>query len=230
MADCRGFCRETSREGYVNFDNREHAGKLLADEILQLKLDLDNTIVAAVPRGGVVVGAQVAKSLGVALTALVIKKLGAPANPELAIGAVASHGPPVLDRWLIAELGVSGDWLKREVRTKRREAHVREKFLGVELLGDQFKGRIVIVVDDGLATGQTVRAAAKILRQARAGELILAVPCANPSTIDLLKDDFDRIVCLVPDPNLEAVGQYYRDFRPVEDEEAKDLLDRTIDN
>lgn len=206
------------------FDNREHAGELLANEISKLNLSLAKVIIAAIPRGGIVVGTAVAKSLKLPLTALVIKKLGAPTNPELAIGATAAHGEPVLDRWLIADLKVSREFIKKEVRTKKREALVREKFLGISPDKVQFEGRIVIVVDDGLATGQTAKAAAKFLRQSKARELILAVPCATPATIEFLKSDYERIVCLVPDPNLQAVGQYYGDFRPVSDAEAKELL------
>lgn len=206
------------------FKDRKHAGELLADEISKLKLDLSDAAVAAIPRGGIVVGAAVAERLAVPLTALVVKKLGAPTNPELAIGAVGSHGPPVLDRWMISELSVTSDWLKKETRTKKREAAAREKFLGISTGEEEFVGKVVIVVDDGLATGQTAKAAAKILRQRGVMRLVLAVPCATPYTIDYLKDDFDQIVCLVRDPNLEAVGQYYRDFRSVEDEEARAIL------
>lgn len=208
------------------FENREHVGRLLAVELSKLKLDKKSTVVAAIPRGGVAVGVVIAKELALLLTALVVKKLGAPTNQELAIGAIGSFGTPVLDRWLIAELGVRRDWLKREIRTKKREAAAREKFLGVTPSEDLFGDKVVIVVDDGLATGQTAKAAAKILRQLAASKLILAVPVAAPSTIDLLRSDFDQIVCLVEDPNLTAVGQYYRDFRPVEDEEVKKILSR----
>lgn len=206
------------------FSDRQEAGALLADEISKLKLDFKNVTVAAIPRGGIVVGAAVAARLSVPLRALVVKKLGAPTNPELAIGAVTSHGAPVLDRWMISELGVSGDFLQKEIRTKKKEAAVREKFLGSVPSEEEFRDKAVIVVDDGLATGQTAKAAAKILRQYNVSSLILAVPCATPATVDLLKDDFDQIVCLVRDVNLEAVGQYYRDFHPVEDEEAKQIL------
>lgn len=208
------------------FSGRQEAGALLADEISKLKLDFKNVTVAAIPRGGIVVGAAVAARLSVPLRALVVKKLGAPTNPELAIGAVASHGAPVLDRWMISELGISGDFLQKEIRTKKKEAAVREKFLGSVQSEEEFKGKTVVVVDDGLATGQTVKAAAKILRQFKVSSLILAVPCATPSTVDLLKDDFDQIVCLMRDPNFEAVGQYYRDFRPVSDQQAKEILEK----
>lgn len=212
------------------FSDRQEAGALLADEISKLKLDFKNVIVAAVPRGGIVVGAAVAARLSVPLTALVVKKLGAPSNPELAIGAVASHGAPVLDRWMISELGVSGDFLQKEIRTKKKEAAAREKFLGTTPSEEEFRGKTVIVTDDGLATGQTAKAAAKIIRRYKVSRLILAVPCATPATVNLLKDDFDQIVCLIRDVNLEAVGKYYRDFHPVEDEEAKQILREAIDN
>lgn len=206
------------------FENREHAGRLLAVELSKLKLDKKSAVIAAIPRGGVAVGVVIAKELALPLTALVVKKLGAPTNPELAIGAIGSFGTPVLDRWLIAELGIRRDWLKREIRTKKREAAAREKFLGVTPSEDLFGDKVVIVVDDGLATGQTAKAAAKILRQLAASKLILAVPCAAPVTLDKLADNFDEIICLERDPSLEAVGQFYHDFRPVEDEEVKDIL------
>lgn len=206
------------------FNNRKHAGELLADEISKLKLDLQNVVVAAIPRGGIVVGAAVSERLSVPLAALVVKKLGAPTNPELAIGAVGSHGAPVLDRWMISELAVPADWLKKEIRTKKREAAAREKFLGISTSEEEFGGKTVIVVDDGLATGQTARAAAKILRRYQITSLVLAVPCATPTTLHLLRDDFDDTICLVRDSNLEAVGQYYRDFRPIGDEEVKKIL------
>lgn len=206
------------------FDDRNHAGKLLAEEISKLNLNLKEVVVAAIPRGGVVVGAAIAKELSIPLAVVVIKKLGAPTNPELAIGAVASHGAPVLDRWLISDLGVSNDFLTKEIRTKKKEALGRENFLGVSLGSYQLEAKVVVVVDDGLATGQTARAASKILRRYKVSQLILAVPCATPSTLELLKNDYDRIISLVKDPYLEAVGQYYRDFRPVEDSEVKELL------
>lgn len=206
------------------FENREHAGELLATEISKLKLSLENLIIAAIPRGGIVVGAAVSQKLGVPLSVLVVKKLGAPGNPELAIGATASYGAPVLDRWLIADLDVSRDYLKKEIIKKRKEAASRESFLGIKLTADTFSGRVVIVVDDGIATGQTARAAAKIIRKFGPLKLILAVGCASPTVIDQLKGEYDEIICPIISEELFAVGQFYRDFRPISDEEAKQLL------
>src|SRR3989338_3031092 len=152
------------------FNDRFHAGKILAQRLLKLKLNLKNTTVA--------------DTLGVAVYPLVIKKIGAPKNPELAIGACASWGKPVWDRWLIADLKISADYLKKELLNKKREAQAREKFLDVKISPAKFKGKIVIVVDDGLATGQTVIVASKIIRTFGPKELILSVPCGSPAVLE----------------------------------------------
>src|SRR3990172_8021309 len=177
------------------FNDRKHAGKILAQRLLKLKLNLKNTTVAAIPRGGVAVAVEVADSLGVSVYPLVIKKIGAPSNPELAIGACASWGKPVWDRWLIADLKIPADYLKKELFNKKREAQTREKFLNIQILPDKFKDKIVVVVDDGLATGQTVIAAARIIRTFRPKELILAVPCGSPAVIEKVEADYDKVVC-----------------------------------
>ena len=208
------------------FKNRFHAGKLLARELLNLKLDPKAAIIAGVPRGGVMVASVVARELAIPVSAVVIKKLGAPSNRELAIGATASHGKPVLDQWLIADLRVSKEYLKVEILKKRREAAAREKFLGIN--ERDFADKEVVLVDDGLATGQTARAAAKILKKLGAKKLILAVPCASPSTLDLVRGDFDEVVCPVVDPDLVAVGQFYRDFSEVSDSEVKEMLEKHL--
>ena len=206
------------------FDNRKHAGKILAQRLLKLNLNLKNTTVAAIPRGGVAVALEIADSLGVAVYPLVIKKIGAPNNPELAIGACASFGKPVWDRWLIADLKIPADYLKKELFNKKREAQTREKFLNVKILPEKFKGKIVIVVDDGLATGQTVIAASKIIRAFGPKELILAVPCGSPAVIEKVEADYDKVICATQSADYWAVGQFYKDFAPVSDEEVKEML------
>ncbi|KKR76312.1 hypothetical protein A3B52_00225 [Candidatus Curtissbacteria bacterium RIFCSPLOWO2_01_FULL_41_28] len=206
------------------YANRQHAGEILAKKFSELKLDKKKSIVAAIPRGGVVVGQVIAEKLGIRQTVIVIKKLGAPQNPELAIGATASFGKPVLDRWLIADLDVSGDYLKKEIIKKKKEAFSRERLLGVKLIPSKFKAKIVIVVDDGLATGQTAKAAAKIIRKFGPKKLILGVACAAPSTLDLVKNDYDEVICPLVSSDFWAVGQFYRDFRPIDDIKVKDYL------
>lgn len=208
------------------FANRQHAGEVLARRLLKSKFDPEKSVVVAIPRGGIVVGQEIASLLKLSLFPLVIKKLGAPNNSELAIGATASFGKPVLDRWLIKDLGVSQDFLKKEIATKKKEAKSREKFLNITISPKKFFNKTAIVVDDGLATGMTCKMAAKVLRQFEVRKLILAIPCASPQAIELVKNDYDGVVCLEVNENLMAVGQFYRDFRPVEDEEVKEILDQ----
>ena len=204
------------------YADRVDAGQVLAHKLKLLKLK--GEIVAAIPRGGVVVGVEIARVLHLRIFPLVIKKLGAPANPELAIGATASFGKPVLDRWLIADLDVGYDYIKKETIKKRKEAKAREKFLGFAISKINLNGKTVIVVDDGLATGQTVRLAGKILKQIGAAKLILAVPCAPPSAIGLVKGEYNEVICPEVSDNFTAVGQFYHDFRPAEEAEVKKLL------
>ena len=210
------------------FADRIHAGEVLADELTKLKLNSKESVVAAIPRGGVIVGWVIAQRLKIPLTVVVIKKIGAPFNSELAIGAVASHGAPVLDYSLIAELGVSKDYLKKETIKKRREAKTREKLLGCEISEDQFRDKTVIVVDDGLATGQTAKAATKIIAAFGPQKLILAVACASPQALDLLSESYDKVICPAISADFMAVGQFYRDFRPVDDEQVKVIIKKQL--
>lgn len=197
---------------------------MLATELTKLKLDPGQSIIAAIPRGGVIIGQIIAQKLEIPLTAVVIKKLGAPFNPELAIGATASFGKPVLDHWLIADLAVPKNYLRREIRKKRREAADRETFLGLRFGKDQFQDKNVVVVDDGIATGQTVRAAARVVKEFEAKKLILAIPCASPSALELVSKEYDKVITLEVSEDLVAVGQFYEDFRPIEDREVKEIL------
>ncbi len=209
------------------FQDRREAGELLAKELLKKKLVGSKFLVASIPRGGVVVGNEIASKLKLAHTVLVVKKLGAPYNSELAIGATASFGRPVLDRWLIRDLSVSRDYLKKETATKKKEARSREKLLGISLNGAKFKGKSVIVADDGIATGQTMKMAAKILRQFGTSRIILAVGCMPSANVEEVKKDFDEVICPCVSSDFMAVGQFYRDFRKVEDAEVKDILDES---
>lgn len=215
------------------YANRREAGEILAKKLSEKNLDLKNSIVCAIPRGGAVVANVISQKLNIPLTVLVVKKLGAPFNSELAIGATASFGKPVLDRWLIKDLDVSADFLKKEIATKKKEARSRENFLNVEIVPEKFKGKTIIVADDGTATGQTAKMAAKTLRQLAASKIILAVACAPPGVARELKKEYDEVVCGEVSANFIAVGQFYRDFRSVEDNEVKQILSasaQAVDN
>lgn len=214
---------EASGEKHMTFRNREQAGELLADKVVKLKLDHSEVLVVAIPRGGVIVARAVARRLSAPLKVLVIKKLGAPHNSELAIGATASFGKPVLDQWMIRDLKIDRDYLKQEVIKKKREAAVREKLLGASVLVGNVVGKTVVVADDGLATGQTARAAARILRQSGAKKIILAVPCSPPSTLEAVRESFDEVICLVKE-EFGAVGEFYEDFSEVGEEEVREVL------
>lgn len=208
------------------FKNRSEAGRLLAKRLAEYKLNPLNTFIVGILRGGIVVALEVAKFLKAPLEAVVIRKLGAPGNSELAIGATASFGPPVLDRWLIADLDVPNEYLKKEIFKKKREAKSLEKALGITFNKQKFRGKVIVLVDDGLATGQTVKAAGKLLRGMSAEKIILAVPCSSPDVVEQVKESFDEVISLVNNPDFSAVGQFYKDFSQVTNYEVKDLLER----
>lgn len=210
------------------YDDRDEAGFVLANLISRKRIDRKKIVICAIPRGGIIVGSKVSQKLKIPMAPLVIKKLSAPTNPELAIGATASFGKPVLDRWLIADIGVSASYLRKEIIKKKREARLREKFLGFEDIGKVIKDKVVIVVDDGIATGQTVRMAAKVLRLFGAKKIVLAMPCAPKLVTEQVKGEYDEVICPEIREDFMAVGQFYRDFRPVRDEEVKEILAKQL--
>jgi putative phosphoribosyl transferase len=207
------------------FENRRQAGRALARK-LSTYAGRDDVIVLALPRGGVPVGYEIAEALDAPLDVFLVRKLGAPGQEELAMGAVASGGVRVLNPNVLVRLGVSEDEIEAAVRKEGRELARRER----EYRGDrptlELRGRTVILVDDGVATGSSMRAAIVVLRSLSPERLVIAVPVAPPSTareLSLLADDF---VCLAtPDP-FYAVGMFYESFDPIEDEEVRDLLAR----
>jgi putative phosphoribosyl transferase len=201
--------------------NRVEAGKQLAQA---LKTASENAIVLAVPRGGVVVGYEVARALGVPLDVIVTKKIGAPDNPELAIGAVAEDGTFILDEDLVERLGVSREYIKAEVERQRQEIQRRLVRYRGDVPYPSLKNREVIVVDDGVATGSTLKAALRLVRNKGAKTVTVAIPVGPADTIRELEKLADRVICLQTPEPFYAIGQFYVDFAQTSDEEVTELL------
>lgn len=204
------------------FSDRVDAGKRLASALKNFAGK--KGIVLAIPRGGVVVGFEIARALRLPLDVIIPHKLGAPGNPELAIGAVAEDGTMILDDNLIAYIGVSGDYIRAEAEQQKGEIQRRLKLYRQDAPYPNLKGLDVIVVDDGIATGSTMKAALASVRNRGAATVIVAVPVGPPSTITELKKQADRVVCLHTPEYFQAIGQFYTDFSQTTDEEVIQLL------
>jgi len=207
----------------MRFRDRAEAGRLLA-ELLQGYAGRDDVVVLALPRGGVPVGYEVAKALGAPLDVFAVRKLGVPGREELAMGAIASGGLLVLDRHLINSLGISNSEIQRAVAAELRELDRREAAYRGGRGPPELTGKTVILVDDGLATGSTMRAAALAVRERRPARVVVAVPVAAAQTCDEFRDDVDEIVCAVTPRPFHAVGVWYEDFSQTSDEEVRELL------
>ena len=203
------------------FSDRIEAGKKLA---LALKDFKGNGIVLAIPRGGVVVGYVIAEKLGLTLDVIIPRKIGAPNNPELAIGAVAEDGTTILDNNLISYLGVSPKYIKEETERQKKEIHRRLELYRQDARYPDVKGLDVIIVDDGIATGSTMKAALASVKNRGAASVTVAIPVGPPQTIEELEKLADRVVALYTPGFFQAIGQFYSDFSQTEDEEVNKLL------
>jgi len=209
------------REGTM-FEDRVEAGRRLGERLQEHKGQ--PVIVVALPRGGVVVGYEVARALEAPLDVLVARKLGAPGRPELGIGAIAPGGVRVLDQAAVTWLGITPEQLD-EV-TAREEVEMGRRIRSYR--GDRppldVRGRTVILVDDGLATGGTARAAIASLRQRGAARIVLAVPVCAPESARAIAEEADEVVCLLTPEDFRAVGYWYQDFAQTTDDEVLALL------
>lgn len=203
------------------FLDRADAGRKLAGALERFRSR--SPVVLALPRGGVPVGFAVARALGAPLDVIDARKLGAPGHEELAVGAIAP-GAVYVDRLLVRRLGVSAAYLEQITTAEGRELERRERLYRSGRPPLDVEGRVVILVDDGLATGATARAAVASLRQRRPAQVILAVPVGAPETVARLREVADDVVCLETPPDFRAVSLAYRDFSPTSDAEVVSCL------
>jgi len=206
----------------ILFANRVEAGKRLASALADFTSK--DGIVLAIPRGGVVVGFEVARTLGLPLDVIVPRKIGAPDNPELAIGAMTEDGTIILDEKLVIYLGVSEDYIKNKSDNQKLEIGRRLKLYRGDVPRPNLKNREVIIVDDGIATGSTMKAALASVRKSGAKTVVIAIPVGPQSTITELKKQADRVVCLYTPEPFYAIGEFYEDFAQTEDGEVMELL------
>src|SRR5438445_10207883 len=207
------------------FPNRTEAGRLLAGRLVKYA-GRDDVIVLGLPRGGVPVAFEVAQRLGAPLDVFIVRKLGVPGFEELAAGAIASGGVRVLNQDVVraiphAEEAIEAVTARETAELERREQIYREGRPAPEL-----RGRVVILVDDGLATGATMRAAVAALRQRGVAKIVVAAPVGAPDTCRELEQEADETICAIAPEFFQAVGQYYEDFSQTSDEEVRELLSR----
>jgi predicted phosphoribosyltransferase len=207
----------------IAFDNRQHAGEQLAAALSHYAGHAE-TLVLALPRGGVPVGFAIAQHLGLPLDIILVRKLGLPQHEEYAMGAIASGGVRVLNPEAIEGFAVRPDVVEAVCARESAVIAERERLYRGNRPPLDLHGRTAILVDDGLATGSTMRVAAKVARRLGAARVVAAVPVAPAESCALLGDDVDEIVCLSQPPHFRAVSQWYRDFDQTSDEEVQHLL------
>jgi predicted phosphoribosyltransferase len=205
------------------FHDRRDAGRALAPHLRQYAHAPD-VLVLALPRGGVPVAYEVAQALAAPLDVLTVRKLGAPSQPELAIGAVASGGLRVVNQRIVGALRLSEEQIEGIADSELQELGRREAAYRVGRMPLQVKGRTVILIDDGLATGASMRVAVHAVRSGGAKRVVVAVPVAPGDTCEMLRSEADEVVCVETPRDFRAVGQWYRDFSQTTDEEVAALL------
>lgn len=211
------------------YKNRAAAGKTLAKK-LQTYANQANTLVLALPRGGVPVGYEIAAALHLPLDVFVVRKLGVPGHDELAMGAIAMGGACVLNTSIIEDLTITVQQIEEEIAKEEDELKRREIAYRGNLPFPSLQAKTIILVDDGIATGATIRAAIKALRQLEVKKIIVAVPVVDKHLGKDLEKEVEEFICPLTPPHFYAVGAWFVDFRQTEDEEVRRLLrDRNLD-
>src|SRR6266851_6666215 len=212
----------TAPPGASGFSDRRDAGRRLA--VLLAPYRGEQPVVVGIPRGGVPVAAEVARALEAPLDVTVVRKIGAPQNPEYAIGALAEGGVHVLSGRIAGAIGLSEGAVRALLARAEHELEVRQRRYHGAREPIDIAGRTVILVDDGLATGRSARAAVRSLRRRGAARVVLAVPVAAPTAVEMLREEADDVVCVATPTDLWSVGQWYQDFAPTADDEVTALL------
>jgi putative phosphoribosyl transferase len=208
-----------------HYRNRSEAGRRLAAELRRYANHSD-VVVLALPRGGVPVAYQVARALNAPLDVFIVRKLGIPTHPELAMGAIASGGIRLIDEVAVRRFRVTDEQVAAVAAAEQEELERRERRYRKGLPSPDVAGKTVILVDDGLATGATMAAAAAAIRAQGPAKLVVAVPVAAPETCDAFRDITDDIICAVTPEPFYAVGLWYEDFSQTSDQEVQQLLER----
>jgi putative phosphoribosyl transferase len=203
--------------------DRVEAGSLLA-QALQHYAGRSNTLVLALPRGGVPVAFEIVKAIHAPLDLMLVRKLGTPGQEELAMGAIAPGGVRLLNAEIVAQLGISDEAIEEVSAREREELERRQRAYRGDRPEPEVRGRCVILVDDGLATGATMRTAIKALRQRHPERIVVAVPVAPKETIVTLRNEADEVICLATPAPFWAIGGWYQRFPQTSDAEVKSLL------
>jgi predicted phosphoribosyltransferase len=209
----------------MRFRDRADAGRALADELDEYR-GRDDVVVLALPRGGVPVGYELARRLDVPLDVFLVRKLGVPGHEELAMGAIAGGGVRVVNEDVVRELGLTGEDVARTALAEGRELERQERLYRDGRPAADVAGRTAVLVDDGLATGASMRAAARAVRALRPDRVVVAVPVAARRTCEELRGEVDDVVCAVTPQPFLAVGAWYDDFSQTTDDEVRELLAR----
>ena len=208
---------------YRVFEDRRAAGRALVPELR--RCDLDNPIILGLPRGGVPLAYEIAVALRAPLDTIVVRKLGVPSQPELAFGAIASGGVRVINSDVVETVfGLDDETIEQIAGREMQELRRREQAYRLQRPYPELAGKDVVLVDDGLATGATMRAAAEAVKTKSPSSVIVAVPVGSASAVAKVAAVVDRVVCLETPASFYAVGQFYADFRQTSDEEVRQLL------
>jgi putative phosphoribosyl transferase len=210
----------------MRYQDRTEAGRLLAERLAKYK-NRPDVVILALPRGGVPVGFEVSQALNAPLDVFVVRKLGVPGQEELAMGAIASGGVRVLNEDIVQMLRIPDEMIEATVAKETEELERRERLYRGDRPGLDARGRVAILIDDGLATGSTMRAAAMALRRHLPSRIVVAAPVAAGSTCDELSNEVDEVICAETPEPFYAISIWYRDFTQTTDDQVRELLSQS---